>query len=188
MAVDILSVWQEELLALPKVGDSSWAVNFAKWTSDRVTPAAADGKGLFPDPSALTPTGFIFNYNQPLFVSLLEVLTPVPTAEEGITNFADAWEQTLIGSTIIVAPGTYTTAPTPATTFSAVASTIIDPPSIALGKLKLLELIADSSPNDNPSVFPEKFREAFLLLTITVTGTNSASPTAPLVAPAVPLV
>lgn len=185
MAIDSLADWKSTLTALPKVADNSWAANFANWYYDRII-------NIETDPSFLdSSAGFIFTFDTATFQTELEALTPTDNATTGITGFADAWETALLASAALVATGAFVPPPgNPATTFSAVASTVIDIPSITAGKNKLLELTtAPPTANALTSDFATKFREATLLLTITVAGTNSASPTpAPLTVPNVPLI
>lgn len=185
MAIDALSVWKSELANLPKVADTSWALAFASWYADRLT-------GITTDPSGLTASSFTFTFPTSIFATALVALAPTTSAAAGIAGFAGAWETALLASTALVAPGSYIGSPSPSTTFSVVATTVIDPASIAAGKAKLLELASAAPVADpNDSEFPVKFREATLLLTITVSGLD-ASPTPsgplPLVAANVPLI
>lgn len=169
-AIDPLPTWQSTLAALPKVADNSWAANFAAWYADRLT-------GITTNPANLVPTGFVFTFNQATFQAQLQTLTPQSTAAAGIQGFANAWETALVASTVVVAPGSFKPPATPPTTFSAIISTTIDTPSIAAGKAKLLELVTAPPVSDpNLSQFPAKFREATLLLTITVVGLDSQPP------------
>lgn len=181
--IDVLNIWKTTLAKIPKVPDKSFGLNFAKWYFDRI-------KKIEPKPSVLTPVGFKFPFPTPLFANELEKLPPVPTSLAGITGFANAWEKAIKATVPVLQPGTVFGAPSPSTTFSAIASTVIDPASIVAGKAKLLELVTAPPVADaTMSQFAVKFREATLLLTITVTGTNSDTPTpAPLTAPNVPLV
>jgi hypothetical protein len=183
MAVEPLQTWKDELENLPKVADGSWSLNFANWYADMIS-------GIEPDSSALTPSGFVFTFPVAIFASALSALSPTTDAVAGITGFATAWETALLASTSVVGPGSFIPPATPATTFSVVASSLIDPASIAAGKAKLLELVtAPPAADAQDSEFPIKFREATLLLTFTVIGTNSDSPTtAPLTAPLVPFI
>lgn len=180
--IDPLSTWKSTLAALPKVANTSWALNFANWYSDRIV-------AIEPDSTALTAAGFTFTFAVGIFATQLTALTPTASAVAGITGFANAWESAILASVAVVPPGAFVPPSSPPTLFSAVASTIIDPSSIALGKAKLLELITAPQVDDpNSSQFPVKFREATLLLSITATGTNSITPTpTPLVAALVPL-
>jgi len=193
VSVDVLQVWKDELENLPKVANSSWAGNFANWTGDRVDAAAAqDGVGIATDPAALVgPSGnaIVFSFNRSQFETGLLSLSPTTDAVAGITGFANAWEAALLASTATGIPASYIPPASPSTTFSSITSTTIDPASIALGKAKILELIG-SPPvaSGQDSQFPIKFREAFLLLTVTVVGQDSSSNGPfPLTAAAVPL-
>lgn len=188
MAVQPLDTWKTTLAALPKVTDTSWAQNFANWYFSMIS-------GISPDPAAFVPVGFVFTFPTPLFASQLQTLPPVADAVAGITGFANAWETALNGTTIVVGPGSAIPPPSPTTIFSAVFTATIDPPSIAAGKAKLLELVT-APPVANPldSQFPIKFREATLLLTFTVTGLDSQPPPSagpgpqPLTASNIPLI
>lgn len=182
MPIDALQDWKDELENLPKVNDSSWALNFAEWYADRLVNIEADSSVL--DTSA----GFVFTFAETTFALALTSLSPTTDPVAGITSFANAWESAILATTVVVAPGAFIPPSDPATTFSAVTGTVIDPPSIAAAKAKIIEL-GSSSPVDDPqdSEFPVKFREATLLLTITVTGLNSLPTPTPLVVPLVPL-
>ena len=182
MPVDALQDWKDELENLPKVSDSSWSLNFAEWYADRIVNIEADSLVL--DTSA----GFLFTFAEATFALALSSLAPTTDPVAGITNFATAWEGAILASIVVVSPGAFIPPSSPATIFSVVTGTVIDPPSIAAAKAKIIEL-SSSSPVDDPqdSEFPVKFREATLLLTITVTGLNSAPTPVPLVAPLVPL-
>ncbi len=188
MAIDPLSTWKSTLAALPKVADASWAANFAAWYAGRIV-------GITTDPSALVPTGFVFTFNQALFASGLSSLGPTPSAVAGITAFADAWLASMQASTAVVAPGSFAPPSSPTTLFSVVNSTTIDAASMTAARSKLLELTSAAPVADaNDSEFPVKFREATLLLTITVIGLDSQPPPSagpgpqPLTVAAVPLI
>jgi len=178
--IDPLATWRSTLAALPKVADTSWAANFAGWVADRVVSIETDASVL--DSSA----GFVFVFNEALFASQLIALTPVNDALAGITGFADAWEAailtTVFPATLNVSAGAFAGSPSPATTFSVVNSVVLDPPSILAAKNKIIELATAAPVADvNDSEFPVKFREAFLLLTITVSGLDSTpAPAGPL--------
>lgn len=182
MAVDILTKWQTELLLLPKVADTSWALTFATWAEKRVSKAnAVDSVGLFPDPAMLVPSTFTFTFNVATFAAQLISLGPTSNALDGITAFANAWATAIAASTAVVAASSFKPPTSPATLFSVVASTVIDPASIAAGKAKIITLALEPAPTGQASKFPEKFRDAFKLLTITVTGTDSTpTPAGPL--------
>jgi hypothetical protein len=164
--IDPLATWQTTFANLPKVADTSWAQNFADWADARVTSKMKlNGIG---------GPNMTFTFNKSLFAAQLIALLPTDDALAGITGFALAWEAAIIASVAATAAGSYIGAPTPSTTWSVVNSTVIDPPSIALGKAKIIEL-KDAPATDNAldSEFPIKFREAFLLLTVTTDGLDS---------------
>lgn len=187
MAVQPLATWRSTLATLPKVATPAWALNFANWYHQQIIP------GITTNPANLTPVGFVFTFPVATFATQLQALGPAPTALAGITGFANAWETALLATVVVVAPGSFIPPSTPATLFSVVNSTIITPASIAAGKAKLLELVTAPVVADPLlSEFPVKFREATLLLKITVTGLNSVTPANggpnPLTAPNVPLI
>ena len=188
MAVDLLSTWKSTLAALPQVADTSWAANFANWYAGRIA-------GIITDPTKLVPTGWTFTFNKSLFTSGLLGLGPTPSAIAGITAFANAWLAAMQASTALMAPGSFVVPTSPKTLFSVVTTTTIDAASTLAAKAKLLELITAPTVDDaNNSQFPVKFREATLLLTVTVVGLDSEPPPSagpgpqPLTASAVPLV
>ena len=188
MAVDPLATWKSTLAALPKVSDSSWADNFAAWYAGRIV-------GITTSPSAFVPTGFTFTFARSLFASNLRALGPTVSAVAGITAFANAWLAAMQASVAVVAPGSFKPPTTPKTLFSSIVSTMIDPASTTAARAKLIELVTAPAVDDaNNSQFPVKFRDATLLLTITVTGLDSEPPPSagpgpqPLVVAGVPLV
>lgn len=179
--IEPLSTWKTELQNLPKVGDTSWAANFAGWYADMIV-------NIQPDTSTFSAAGFSFTFNTATFAAGLIGLQPTPDATAGITGFANAWEQAILSSVLVVGTGSALLPSTPATTFSVVAASIINPPSIALGKAKIISLATLGIPSE--SKFPEYFRDATLMLNFSVTGTNSVTPPAgpnPLIVPLVAL-
>jgi hypothetical protein len=168
------------LALLPKVGDNSWALNFGAYVANRVI-------NIEPDPTALViaspvPVGFFFLFNAATFAGELLSLTPTNDPLSGISSFASAWENTIkmsiypIGINLL--PGAAAPPFTPDQTFSVVTSVVITPASILAGKNKIIEL-ATAPPVADPkqSLFPVKFREAFLELKINIVGINSVAPT-----------
>lgn len=189
MAIDALPVWKSTMADLPKVADASWALNFANWVGDRVTNIAMN-------PSALDGS-LTFVFNRPVFAAALVALPPTPDSLIGITGFALAWESAILTSifpaTLNVASGAKVGGNgSDPTKFSAVTNVILDPASILAGKAKILELVnAPKVADVADSVFPEKFRDAFLALKINVIGLDSVSPPGgpnPLAALQVPLI
>lgn len=188
--IDPLSVWKSSLAALPKVSDSSWSNNFAGWVADRVV-------NITTNPSNLVLTSpLIFIFNTSAFAAALLSLAPTTDATAGITAFADAWANTISTITyptsLSVATGASdpSAIPTYKGTFSTITSVIIQPASILSGKAKIIELasaVPVSDPND--SLFPVKFRDAFLELKIKVVGLDSDPGTpSPLTVSNIPLI
>lgn len=187
--IDSLATWQSTLAALPKVADASWSLNFANWYANRIV-------NIQPNQTILnTAAGFTFTFPTSTFASQLATLTPTTNQLSGVTGFANAWAAAM---TLIVFPvslsvsaGAFVGISSPPTLFSTVTATVLDPASIAAGKAKILELATAPVVSDPlMSEFAEKFRDATLLLTITVTGLNSVPPPPgpqPLVAPTIPL-
>ena len=160
---------------------------FAKWYADRIKAITSGGTGLIPQVTGLDTSGaappWSFTFNEAVFAAQLSTI-PITTSQvTGVTNFANAWETAILASLAAVGPGCFIPPSSPATLFSAVAGVVIDPASVALGKAKIIEL--GTSPlvaSAQDSEFPIKFREATLLLTVTVSGTDSDD-SGPLVAP-----
>lgn len=191
MAIDPLATWRSTLAALPKVADNSWATNFAAWVADRIN------NKITTNPTNLTlASPLVFVFPQATFATQLVALTPTGNALAGITGFADAWkaaiDTVLFPATLNVAPGAFVPPATPATTFSTVTSVLLDPASVTAARAKIIELATAPPVADvNDSEFPVKFREAFLLLTITVSGLDSTPTPAgplPLTVPNIPLI
>jgi hypothetical protein len=185
MSIKPLQDWKDALEALPKVGDASWALAFADFYEEMILQITTD-------PSIMTPVGFTFTFNKAIFAAQLATLAPTPDALAGITGFANAWNAAVLSTIVVVGPGTVYGSPSPATTFSAVVTSLINPASIAAGQAIILTLATEPPVGDpQDSKFPEKFRDATLALMIDVTGINSIPPPAgplPLVALLVPLV
>jgi len=128
---------------------------------------------------AITGTPASFTFNKSVFKSQIESLSPTDDADQGAENFATAWKSAIDASTMLVVTGASVGIPTPATTFSVVTSTVIDPASSSSAKstlkndLKNLPQVSSALASE----FGPKFRQAFLNLTVTVTGVNSVAPT-----------
>lgn len=182
--IDGLSTWQTTFAALPKTLGPEWSTNIATWALARVV--AAELQTLT---DAVPPT---FLFSDSTFASQLATLLPTLDPSSAAMGVANAFEAAILASSLLVEPGSFVGTSTPATLFSVVNTALIDPPSIVAAKAKVLEL-ATALPVDDAedSAFPVILREAFLLLTGTVTGLNSVPPPAgpnPLVAAALPLV
>jgi hypothetical protein len=170
MAVSNLATFQTTFAALPRVADTSFANNIAAWYAARIN-------GLEPNSAQFVPTGFSFTFAESVFATQLLNLSPTMSAVEGVTKLADAWAAAILASSIAVGPGSFIPPSTPATLFSVVASSTFDAASVTLGRSKILELIhATPVTNALDSEFPIKLRDAILILTFTVVGTDSITP------------
>lgn len=175
MALGPVSEWTDAFNNLPLVGSgNAWAGNMANavdgLTSSKLSLTNITG----------TPAQFTFGTSA--FQTALESLSPTTDASQGAQNFADAWETAIQASMMVVSPGASVGAPSPATTFSIVASTTVDAGSLSSAKSTLVSTLAAIPPSGDANAFATAFRTAFLGLTYTTNGTNSSSPTpAPLV-------
>jgi hypothetical protein len=181
MALDPLDTWKEELEKLPQSDvPAVGSLEFAGWYKDRIINIETDSSAL--DTSA----GFTFTFNFVLFAALLKVPPPVDVASVGVTTFALSWQlamvTTIYPALLNVAPGAFIGAPTPPNLFSVINSVVIDPPSLAAGFDRLVEL-AESVPAETAKEadLSLAMKEATELLTITVVGLDSTpSPAGPL--------
>ena len=174
MSTDSLQDWIDTYVEdVPNVTDSSGPAKNARWTDARVT-GKLDTPGLV---GLVSGTGFTFTFNKAVYQSQLSLITGIGTTLD-IQKLATAWETAVLASAAAVLSGTSIgSPPTNVNTWSAAPGTVIDIPSIALGKAKILELV--DSPDDveaEDSEYPVKMREAFLLLTMTTTGPDSTPP------------
>lgn len=173
MAIDPLAVWKTTLEDLKPSGNVSWALNFASWIDKRVTGKLVVGAQVSQSK---------FTFSKSVFAAALQALAPTDDPVAGLKKFADAWEKAILSSTMVVPPGAYFQSASSATKWSTVTASVIDPASIALGRAVILTLAAAPvAATASSSIFPEKFRKAFLLLTVTITGVDSqVPPTGPL--------
>lgn len=167
MTIDALAVWQSEWALLPKVSDTSWKQNMADYIAARL-----DNKLTL---ATYTPSaGVMFTFNKSVFLASLASVSAATA--DGVAKIALGFQSaTETPGSLAVAPGTSIGSASPTTTFSAVASSVL---LGAAAKAKIEEL--SSAPLvalAANSAFPVKLYEASLLLTATVTGTNSVAPT-----------
>lgn len=167
--LDPVSTWSSTFNDLPKVANTSWALNLANAVSSLTT-----GKLEILTIKTI-PSNFVFGIAA--FKSALELLTFVDSAVEGANNFANAWEQGLLGSVMTVLPGASVGLPaTPANTYAPTPATLIDAASIAAAKAGLIATITGIAPAENADAFADAFRTAFLTLTCSTTGMNMVTP------------
>ena len=175
MTLEALSDWKTTFASdMVPVSDASWPDTMTDWYVARIdTPLLSlPGLTLAVPPLPVTFGAAAF---KAIFSSLAQPITQVAA----MNIIANAWEAGLLATTVLVKPLDSIGVPSPATTWSAVTTSVFDPASIALGKAKILELIgAPNADNAEDSLTPVKFREATLLLTVTTTGLNSVTPTA----------
>lgn len=162
-----LATWRTSYSALPQVGDDSWKANLANYLGDELD-------GLLNLQTYVTGGGFpVFTFDRATFQSNL-----TDGVGTGVAGMQAAFTAAIATSTWVIAIGTKFGVGTPAETFSTPGVAVPDPAGISAGAAKIGEL-ASAAPTSDPdeSEFPLKLREAFLLLTYTVTGTNSVAPT-----------
>lgn len=169
MSIDALQTWKDEWALLPKVSDTSWKQNLANYIAARV-----DGKLNL---QTYTPSSnVVFTFNKSVFVASLASVTA--GTGDGVTKIALGFKNAVVasGSLVLTAPVSVGT-PSPVNTFSVIASSAITAASSVLAEAKINELssaVPVSSASD--SLFPVKLREAVLLLTADITGTDSQVP------------
>lgn len=168
MAIDILDTWKTEWANLPKVNDDSWKSNLADYLEARTLDLKIQ---------SYTPDSNIsFIFNKSVFLSNLTGI------DSGIGNGAivigTAFKSAIDVSTIAVTAPISIGPASPTTTFSVVTASTFDPAASALASLKIAEL-ANAEPVEDAidSDYPVKIRDAVLLLTVSVGGLNSVSPT-----------
>lgn len=175
MTLEALSIWQSTFETdLPPVSDASWPDSMTDWYAERIDTPLLTLPGL-----TLAAPPLPVTFGKAAFKAIFSALVPGLTQASAMAIIANAWEAGLLASSVVVKPLDSIGVPSPATTWSSVTTSIFDLPSIALGKLKILELIGAPNEGDaKDSLTPVKFREATLLLTVTTTGLNSVTPTA----------
>ena len=170
MALESENTWTTEFSTLPKVSDNSWIDNLLDYLEGRVN-SNLKLIGYLPE------DGNSFTLNRAIIRASIEQSNSetgdlVSTLATGIKN------SVLQTGTLAVQSGSYIEVSSPATTFSSVSNSVIDPPSSILLENKILELLNSEPVEDaNASEFPIKIRSAFLLLTAIIVGTNSVTPT-----------
>lgn len=160
------------------------ARNLATTSNDRVTNKATLTSLQGP---------VVYTFAKDVFESGIEKLMDTQSGKFGITEFVEAWASAADVSVMLVSPGVSIGAPSPATTFSVISSTTLDPPSLIAAKQVFVNMLLASSPVklDINSNFGPSMWSAFTTLTYTVIGLDSTpSPDGPfpLEAPTLPLI
>lgn len=189
--IDPVSTWKSTMAALVPSADPDAALTeFAKWVDERVTNKMSV-VGVYKSDSTESN---VFEFNKAVFEAQLKA-TCVPTTDvsAAASKFADAWEMAILASTMPIAPGFFASPPppvvNPATQWSDVTSSLINPLSITAAKIILVAGLTSSMPTSDPnnSGFPAAFRNAFMALKVDIVGLNSASPAAPFALPGAPV-
>jgi hypothetical protein len=150
--------------------DDTWKADLATFIDDHVGSLVCNGVKDEDGTDAGT-----FTWAKSVFEAALSTGTK--------ENLAAAWESAALGSSMAIPALSYIGSLTPTSQWSVVASVVVDPASVAAGKAKILSDLAtiQNVSLANQSTFPVTLRAAFLLLTVTITGTdNNTGSNAPL--------
>lgn len=181
MALPSVTTMESLLLALPLTGTVNYT-NIAKWHAD-VSDSLLDLSGL-------TPTNSVtFIFNQSVLTSSLSSSLFL-TADQSIAanNYFTALQAAIVASSCTVAAGTYIGgSASPSTTWSAAATGIPDPASLAAAKTAAVSYLSTSPLSGNHPTLAAAVSLYLKTLTYTVTGIDSSNPPVPLVAPNLPV-
>jgi hypothetical protein len=159
------TAWRAAYANVPLVGDDSWKQNLADYLGDLLDNLL--NLSTYVSPGVPPYPAFLFDRS-----TFAGALTGAPGA--WVVDLQAAFTAVIPTSPFTILPLTVFGAATPAETFSTPGVAVADPPSITLGVAKIGELVSSPQVGDPLlSDFPVKMRAAFLLLTYTVTGTNS---------------
>jgi hypothetical protein len=184
MPMDPLSKWSDTLGNLAPSSTPIWALNLAN-AVDGLCSGKAGIAGV---------TGTVkFTFNKPIFIVQLMAMAATPFQPIAAQGIAMAWQTAMLASIMVVAPGSYLGAPTPATTWSVVFSSLIDPPSVMAATSVMIATIsaAQAVGVGSQSIMGPALFAGFSTSTVTVTGLNAVPSPAgplPLVAPLLPLI
>lgn len=169
MAMDPLPQWVQAIAAI-KPDKTSLASKLGDAIDQRVTGKLQLAMVMGPPAQ--------FTWAKATFVQLIENLPASPVLPAGLMAIANAWEASMMASTLVVSPGAYVGSPAPPTLFSVVISSIIMPPSIEAGKAVLQAQLMSAAPIPDPNASPlgPALFSAFSTLIGMVVGLNSVSP------------
>jgi len=125
----------------------------------------------------------VFTFNKSVFMAQLMALTFTPVAAVAAQIIGLAWGAAMQASTMVVPAGSYLGTPSPATTWSVVTASMIDPPSIAAAQAGLISTLSvmQAVKNAEDSALGSALYKAFTQCTATVSGLDSTpSPSGPL--------
>lgn len=169
MPIDPESGFKSAISELKPVSTPLWTKDLASKIDGLVTMKAGLG--------VITGT-CSFTFNKALFMSGLMPLAATPVAASAAQIIGQAWGNAMLVSTMVVAPGAFMGSPAPATLFSVIISSLIDPPSVMAAQTALIATLVAmqgvEKPND--SKIGPAIRTAFISCTATVTGLNSLPP------------
>jgi hypothetical protein len=168
MAIDSLTVWQNEWANLPKVIDDSWKENLANYIEARILNLKLS--------SYVPNTNISFSFNKDTFIAGLS------SVDSGLGNGAivigQAFSAAMLLSTLSLTAPISIGNPTPTTTYSSVTTSIFNVLSASAAASKIAELAGAPNVLDPlESEFPIKLREAALLISADITGLDASTPT-----------
>lgn len=176
---DPLPIWKAQWETLPKaLAAAQGALNLSNYVMQRVS-AKLTLAPIIGGPPA------VFTFNAPAFAAPLSALVPTPDPVSGATAMANAWQASVLASVMLVLPGAYVGAPTPATTFSVVVC-VVNPAALAAAYSTLLSGILSLQPSPLSQI-PDLLYAAFASLTYDLSGLNSLPIPTPLLAPLTPV-
>jgi hypothetical protein len=175
--IDALDIWLDEFEKLPNdpTGDMS-PTDMANFINDRVTGKLDTSTSIVkwdPAPS--------FTWQKSIFEDTLRAISKVPSSDPIIPaiKIATGWQNAVLASKVLIQPQAKMNPPFPATNgIAATAVSIIDPASVALGFAYLVIQLSGvvPVPTRKGAVFPRAIREAFLMLTVTISGIDTQVP------------
>lgn len=173
--IDQKQQWIDKISKLKPVGDGDSGAKALAEAVDSCVTKKAQLKGI--------QGKVTFTFQKKIFhTGLLAAVGTTDTAA-GVEIFVTAWANAITASVMKVMPGAVYGSPTPATTFSAVASTTLDPPSLIKARNYLkAELLKSGFVSDAKKCkVGVALHQSFLALTYTIKGTDSTpSPGGPL--------
>jgi hypothetical protein len=177
--IDSLGVWLDEFEKIPQdmTGDMA-PKNLADFVDQRVTGKLDTSKSIVqfaPPPS--------FTWQKGIFESTLRIICKIPSPDpiSPAIKMATAWQQATLASTFTVQPQAKMNKPFPATSgIVATSVSLIDPASVAAAFAYLVAELSGVKPVSvqKEAVFPKAIRQAFMMLTVTITGIDTKTPPA----------
>jgi len=173
VTLEAFTIWQSTFVAqVPPTDAPDWPDNLADWLAERLDTPKLSLPGIT---LAVPPLPVVFG--KAAFRSIYSTAAAGDTRETFASKLANAYEAGMQNATVTVKPGDSIGVPSPTTTWSVVASSVFDAPSIAAGKNKVLEIASAPDPEKpEDSAIIQKLYEAVGLLTVTTTGSDSVPP------------